>query len=586
MYQDNIQRVQKTLDKLHTKKNFLSICRIILLLTSVYLFYLMVYQKNEIMGLWAFLVLILFVFTVNRYLNLLTQLKYYKALKNINEEELAFLEGKHQFENGVAFLNPQHAFSYDLDLFGKGSIFEFINRTGTSLGKQRLAFDLQEIPDETTIKLKQEAVKELSNNLSFRQQFQTLARLVNTTEQEDAAIKKWAETISDVPAKSIRIAAVLVPLLFFFSLIATIFDLHPLAIRLTTLFFTINLMLSGMMMKFISAEIGKSDKISHSLQQYSQMIQLFESESFQSEELKRMQKSLEVNNKMATQIVRRLATLFEKLNTVANLFVFILFNGTFQYHFWVHKKLIKWKNDNQQYLWQWIEVIGKVESLNSIANFAYNNPEYQYANVTSKDLIFADLGHPLIDKRKRIRNDIDFTKQSFFILTGSNMSGKSTFLRAVGINLVLSYVGAPIDVTKASVCPLPIWVSMRLTDSLSESESYFFAEVKRLKEIVTQANKQPVFVLLDEILKGTNSDDKKSGTVGVIKKLHEFGVKGIIATHDLEVCEISKNYPEVMANKRFEVEIINDELHFDYRLKDGICQNKNATFIMKKMNII
>ena len=171
MYQDNIQRVQKTLDKLHTKKNFLSICRIILLLTSVYLFYLMVYQKNETMGLWAFLVLILFVFTVNRYLNLLTQLKYHKALKNINEEELAFLEGKHQFENGVAFLNPQHAFSYDLDLFGKGSIFEFINRTGTSLGKQRLAFDLQEIPDETTIKLKQEAVKELSIIFPFANSF-------------------------------------------------------------------------------------------------------------------------------------------------------------------------------------------------------------------------------------------------------------------------------------------------------------------------------------------------------------------------------------------------------------------------------
>src|SRR5690606_10499954 len=199
---------------------------------------------------------------------------------------------------------------------------------------------------------------------------------------------------------------------------------------------------------------------------------------------------------------------------------------------------------------------------------------------------FNDLGHPLISKEKRVRNSIDFSQKHFAILTGSNMSGKSTFLRTVGINLVLSYAGTPIDCTQASVDPLPLWVSMRLTDSLSDSESFFFAEVKRLKQIVTEAENQSVFVLLGEILKGTNSDDKKTGTVGVIVKLHQLKAMGMIATHDLEVCQITARHPETMIKKRFEVEIINNELHFDYLLKDGICQNKNATFIMKKMEII
>ncbi|HUH25008.1 MAG TPA: hypothetical protein VLY87_00135, partial [Flavobacterium sp.] len=199
---------------------------------------------------------------------------------------------------------------------------------------------------------------------------------------------------------------------------------------------------------------------------------------------------------------------------------------------------------------------------------------------------FEELGHPLISKEKRVRNSIDFSQKKFVILTGSNMSGKSTFLRTVGINLVLSYAGAPIDAKNAHVYPLPLWVSMRLTDSLSDSESFFFAEVKRLKQIVTEAEKQPIFVLLDEILKGTNSDDKKTGTVGVIEKLHHLNTKGMIATHDLEVCQTTERHLETMTNKCFEVEIIDNELHFDYLLKDGVCQNKNATFIMKKMEII
>jgi DNA mismatch repair ATPase MutS len=222
-----------------------------------------------------------------------------------------------------------------------------------------------------------------------------------------------------------------------------------------------------------------------------------------------------------------------------------------------------------------------------MANFAYNNPDFVYPQINNQlDINFEHLGHPLIAQSKRVTNSISFENEQFFILTGSNMSGKSTFLRTVGLNMVLAGIGAPVCASNASVHPLPVLVSMRLSDSLSDSESYFYAEVKRLKYIMEQLENEACFVLLDEILRGTNSDDKREGTMEVVRKMAHHNVFGGIATHDLEVCTVSAEFPKTLTNKRFEVAIVNDELLFDYKLQDGICQNKSASFIMKKMGVI
>lgn len=586
MYTSISQQQTEILKKLAQKNNILSYSRIILLLAAIYFLYLMMYEKNHLYGFVSLALIVAFIIVVNIYLKVQSKIAYHKTLKQINADEISFLEGNHQFNNGVEYQNPQHAFSYDLDLFGSNSIFQFVNRTGTFLGKHALAKSLQQIPTEESILKKQEAVKELSEKLNFRQHFQTLSLLAGTTEKEDQAIKSWTETITEKPKAFIQFFAILIPVLLLISIAGSVFHWHPVFTKLTVFFFTLNLLLMGYFSQYILKEIGKSDRIANSLLQYSKMLQAFETETFQSIYLNDLQAQLQSNQKTAYQSVTQLANHFEKLNTIANLFVFIALNGTFQYHFWVFKKLLKWKENHQHNLWQFMKIIGEVEALNSLANFAYNNPEYLYPAIKSNQIKMEDLGHPLISKDKRVKNTIDFSQKRFVILTGSNMSGKSTFLRTVGINLVLSYAGAPIDAKNALIYPLPLWVSMRLTDSLSDSESFFFAEVKRLKQIVTEAEKQPIFVLLDEILKGTNSDDKKTGTVGVIEKLHNLNVTGMIATHDLEVCKTTDNHLETMENKCFEVEIINNELHFDYKLKNGICQNKNATFIMKKMEII
>ena len=589
MYRETSNRQKQILEKLRRKKNTVSWLRIILLLGAVYCFYLMMYNRADEYGWIASGLLVLFIIAVNMYLKLQSRMRYHEVLKKINDDETAFLEGHHTFGNGSEFQNPQHAFSYDLDLFGPHSVFQFINRTGTWLGKQRLAGDLQYIPVADEIKQRQEAVKELSEAIEFRQHFQTLAHLAGTAEKQDMAIKKWSETETESPKPLVGALAVLLPVLLLISITGYMFEWHAVFSKLCFFFFSMNLMNIGFITPLIMKEIGKSDKISESLQQYTQMIRVFQQTSFNAEYLQNIQNGLQSQNGQVTAgtALKELAGYFEKLNTIANFFIFIALNGLFQYHFWVYKRLLQWKKKHQPDVWEWIETIGKMEALNSLANFACNNPDYHYPEISGqKAIYFNHLGHPLLSKEKRVRNTIDFSEKNFVILTGSNMSGKSTFLRTVGINLVLGYTGVPIDAVKSTILPLPLWVSMRLTDSLSDSESFFYAEVKRLKKIVTEAQKQPVFVLLDEILKGTNSDDKKSGTIGVIEKLHHLRATGIIATHDLEVCQTAYRYAETMSNKCFEVEIIADELKFDYLLKEGVCQNKNATFIMKKMEII
>ena len=193
--------------------------------------------------------------------------------------------------------------------------------------------------------------------------------------------------------------------------------------------------------------------------------------------------------------------------------------------------------------------------LNSLANFSYNNPEFIFPEINDNYIInLQEVGHPLIKSHKRICNDIIFTNHDFIILTGSNMSGKSTFLRTLGVNMVLGGIGAPICATSANLHPLNVIVSMRQSDSLSDGESYFFAEVKRLKQIIEKLENEICFVLLDEILKGTNSDDKQTGTIEVIKKIMSKKAIGCIATHDLEVCQLVNEYEKKLFNKCFEVE--------------------------------
>jgi DNA mismatch repair ATPase MutS len=268
--------------------------------------------------------------------------------------------------------------------------------------------------------------------------------------------------------------------------------------------------------------------------------------------------------------------------------VSLLLNGLFLFHVHILYALEKWKQKNGEHVMPWLQLLGEVEALNSFGNLSFNNPGFCQPKVSESELMITEnMGHPLIRREKRINNSISFAEHRFVILTGSNMSGKSTFLRTLGINLILARAGSNVCADTFSFYPYAVHVSMRITDSLQDSESFFYAELKRLQGIIHQLQAgEKTFIILDEILRGTNSNDKHNGTIGLIRKLVAANACGIIATHDLTVSKLAEENNGYISNKCFESEIINDELTFDYKLKDGVCTRLSASFLMKKMGVI
>ena len=587
-YQTLFKKYQSIHHDLKKTSNVLSYLRVVTILGIIYLFYLFLRTENALYGYISFGMVVLFVILINRYQSVSKKLAYHKALMQINEDELNFLEkGTNSFDDGAEYTDSQHPYSYDLDIFGTSSIFQYINRTASYVGKDFLARILLHPSSEKVIVKRQEAVKELSGEIDWRQKINALTKISNDSKVDFEKLKQWCTQEPASFSKIKILLSYLVPVVFLFSAVAYLITSDLLVGKLTSFLFVLNLMLFSINSKRMQQEIVSSDKISHTLSNYGGILREIEQKNFSSVQLTALQRELIKDNQKASDAILRLSAHFEKLQTIANIFVMIVFNGFFQYHNHVLQQVIRWKKQHALQLIRWFEIAGEVEALNSLANCAYNNPNFTFPHINhNNEFKFTALGHPLIRAEKRVCNDIDFTQNRFVILTGSNMSGKSTFLRTVGVNLVLANAGATVCAEFATVAPMELWVSMRLTDSLNDSESFFYAEVKRLKTIVEHAAEKPVFILLDEILKGTNSDDKTSGTIGVIEKIICTQATGMIATHDLEVCKTTYKYPEILANKRFEVAIINDELCFDYKMQDGICENRNATFIMQKMGII
>ncbi|MBC7641935.1 MAG: DNA mismatch repair protein, partial [Flavobacterium sp.] len=491
------------------------------------------------------------------------------------------------FDNGNEFNDFQHTYAYDLDIFGENSLFQNLNRTFTYIGKKTLSKALLNKFSNNEILENQESVEELSHKIDFRQDFMSISKISNDKKTNYDNLLLWIKFNSKPLSKLSIILSFLLPIVFAVMVLLYFFTKNELFFSCTTISFIFNLIFAGRFLKRIKQENAHSANINKIVKQYGLLIQKIENEKFTSKKLIDFQILLLSDNQKASLALNQLSEMFSKLDALGNIVMTVILNGTFLYHVHNLKNIINWKNNNQQNVEKWLHIIGEIEMLNSLANFDYNNPGFVYPKLNDHhEISFESLSHPLLNPKTRIGNDISFQPQSFVILTGSNMSGKSTFLRSLGINIVLAGMGAPVCAAKANIHPMKILVSMRLSDSLSDSESYFYAEIKRLKQIMNELDNKPGFVLLDEILRGTNSDDKRSGTIEVIKKMLLKNAIGAIATHDTEVCLTTNEFPNQLINKCFEVEIINNDLHFDFKLQDGICKNKSATFLMTKMGVI
>lgn len=588
VYQTLEHQYSQDYQKLQKQSNLLSALRLFFIIAFFVLFYY--WLKTSLMAyVWVFSVCIAaFVALVIYYLKIAFKKRIKSHLVEINKKEYDYLtNNKLHFNNGTEYINPKHPYSYDLDIFGEKSLFHHINRTVTYVGGKTLASALCKRLNMEEIQTVQQAVQELKEKLNWRQRFAALAHEVNDSRQTHEDILKWAGEKPLMLSKIVRIACYVLPVLFIVSLVLAIATKDPLFRYMCEMLFVANLVLTSSQVGKIKKQLVNATRIDRIIKNYGLLLAEIENEHFESEQLSEWQQRLKLHDTYASKHFKKLSYLFGQLENIQNLLVSVLLNGLMLYHLHMYKKLTAWKIQLADNIALWVETIGEFESTSSVANFSYNNPSFAYPSLNKNfDIAFEDMGHPLIGATKRVTNSVNFVQHPFIILTGSNMSGKSTFLRSLGVNMVLAGMGAPVCASSAKVHPLDVWVSMRLSDSLSDNESYFFAEIKRLREIIDATNAGSCFVLLDEILRGTNSDDKRTGTVEMIKNMAQADVFGAIATHDLEVCHIVPQFSSKLTNKCFEADIYDNELHFDYRLREGVCKNKNATFLMKKMGII
>lgn len=588
IYQEKAARFHHKFNNLKQKLGWLSFVRLICFLLFVYLIYLSSQTGSGFTIIGALLFFAAFLLLVRWYGRVQQEKQFYLALAQWNEREDAFLQTNNSgYDTGKEYEDPHHPYSYDLDLFSEGGLFSYLNRCSTSFGKEALANDLLN-PDTTAVKEKQEAIKELSEKIDFRQQLYAHGSLHQTKKKELERLIHWIDTDTQLISTPWYYGLMIFPLATIGSLVYYIVTENESAFSLFSKLFVVNLIIAFSFSRKITAQLSVSTSVTKILQNYSNQLKLIEKENFQSALLQQYQQQLGKNGWTASRLIGQLASLFNYLETVVNLIVSLLLNGLCLFHVHILYRLGIWKKQHAHHIKSWLQLIGKFEALGSFGNLSYNNPAFCSPQLSTTTAFSAvALGHILVKPHKRVCNDVSFNDQKFVILTGSNMSGKSTFLRTLGTNLVLAKAGSVVCAVKFEFYPFDVFVSMRITDSLQDSESLFYAELKRLQSIIKSLEGgKSHFVILDEILRGTNSNDKRNGTIGLIRKMAGFDTFGIIATHDIVVADLIKEYPAFIANKAFESTIINDELLFDYQLKDGVCNTLSASYLMKKMEII
>ncbi|MEM6720535.1 MAG: DNA mismatch repair protein MutS [Bacteroidota bacterium] len=527
----------------------------------------------------------LFLFLVFRHSDLVYQSNKLKALIQCNQLELDVLAGDlSKLPTGEEYLNAAHEFSYDIDLFGKASFFQYLNRSTTKEGKNELA-DLLASNNISDITNRQEAIQELTQKADWRQHFSAIALLikVETTSKE---ITNWLENYQNFIPKAMR----MLPLIFSGLSIAiiTLVSLGILPFLAALVWLFVGLGITGRFLKSINLLSLNTNKAKDTFQQYGQLLQRIEEETFSSKLLQEKQRNIQTDTQKASTLVKGFSKRIDALDNRNNILVALFLNGFLLWDISKSYQIEIWINQHSQKVAQWFEVVTFFDAYNSLGNFAFNHPQFSYPviDASAKEVIQAkQLGHPLLRTDNRIDNDFTIGNSEFFIVTGANMAGKSTFLRTVSLCIVMSNVGLPICASDPTYSPIKLITSMRTTDSLAEGASYFFSELQRLKMIVDKIEDDTYFIILDEILKGTNSHDKAMGSKKIVQKLASQNAAGIIATHDLSLCELEKEIDQVK-NYFFDAEIINDELFFGYLLKKGICSNMNASFLLKKMQIV
>ncbi|MEM1258819.1 MAG: DNA mismatch repair protein MutS [Bacteroidota bacterium] len=570
-------------DTIKRKLRLLSTSRLVAFLSTLLLIYF--FRENV---KWAAFFSVagmgLFLFLVRYYEDTKAKFRLVHALVKINERELKVLKHEYQkFPNGETYLDDQHAYGHDMDLFGQGSFFQYLNRTQLVEGEDMLA-QLLTSNNVESIGAKQETIDELAQKSEWRQHFSAHASLIEQQVPIDGVIK-WLQSYRSFVPKTMRYLPWLFLLITLFLIVKTIWGGWSLNFLLYWIL--VGLGISASYLGSIRRLADTSDRVKSIFKQYFKLLEIIEEREFEAPQLRYQQQRLKVEGEKASEAIGRFSRWLNTMDYNNNMFYIFFGNGCFLAALWTTYHIEVWIRKHKDRVKEWFDVIAFFEAHNSLGNFSFNHPLYTYPVLTNGPEVLAckALGHPLIPAEKNIRNDFDINDENFFIITGSNMAGKSTFLRSVGLCMVMANLGLPVYANECVYSPRKLITSMRSIDSLYTGDSYFFSELKRLKKVVQCVERDTYFVLLDEILKGTNSHDKATGSRKFLARLVKAKATGLIATHDLSLCEAAHEYPNVW-NYHLDATIENDELSFDYKLKEGVSKTMNASFLLKKMDLI
>jgi len=514
--------------------------------------------------------------------------EHYENLEKINRDEVLALSGDYSsFNDGSDFINQSHGFSFDTDLFGKSSLFQYLNRTSTGYGREILANWLSD-PYAQAERLgpRQETIREISGNLDWRQEF--LAAGTNKSIDRDhiSGLVRWLNEEDKSGNTGIR------GFLIWFIPTVNLVSLGLVIAGKLHYSVFISLFLAGLVITILN--LKRTNAIHRELtgrfrflSSLGKLFYLFEKKQFKSDELTRIQS---ITRNSAVSSLKKVSRIIQAFDNRMNIIVGFALNGLLLWDLHCVHKLEKWKLKYRLSFPDWLHMLGQIDAYISLGNYAFNNRSFTYPVISGEGIIFKakKLGHQLIEEEKRICNDFTLpAKGNICIISGANMAGKSTFLRTVAVNYILAMAGAPVCAEEMSFTPVKLFTSMRTTDSLSSNESYFYAELRRLKLLQAALSAgENMFFILDEILKGTNSEDKSMGSKLFLNKLIVLKGTGLIATHDTSLGTLQDEFPDVIFNKCIEIEIDGEVIIFDYLLRDGITSRRNAVLLMKQMGIL
>lgn len=582
-YQSQITKFQKQLQAVKTTLNTLSSIRLVLFLVVLVAIYYVWGNTQVILGILV-LAAVLFIALLLRYNTLKYERDFLKALIKTNETEIKVLNRDfHHLPDGKEYVQAAHDFSQDIDLFGRGSFFQYSNRTALKSGTERLVHDLLSNDIDGVVD-KQDGIRALAALPEWRQQFGAVATLVKT-EVSVKSVVDWLNQYNPfVPKKAQLISTIFSALSI---LVWVLYFLNFISGYLVFSVFLIGLAITGKYLKNINKLSIHTAQIQSTFRQYAKLIALLERQDFDSKSLSHERDKVVGGEHSSAILLEKFAKLLDALDQRNNILIGLVVNGFLLRDLYICKSIEDWISIHGNKVSNWFDAIAYFDAYSSLGNFAFNHPSYVYPAINQGEKTMDCMGavHPLLNPERAIANDYSIADDEFFVVTGANMAGKSTFLRTVGLQIVMANIGLPVAATKAKYTPIKLITSMRTTDSLTDDESYFFSELKRLKFIIETIKKEPHFIILDEILKGTNSTDKAVGSKKFIERLVRLKASGIIATHDLSLCAVADSLKEVK-NYYFDAQIKNDELYFDYSFKEGVCQNMNASFLLAKMGIV